>query len=105
MMLDPLVDDPLKNGVLDFVGGREDLDAKIIRAIGDPEHRFGEDKLRMLRAVRFAARFDYTIEPDTFRAIQKLAPQIRSGLPGACARRADPHAHRGPCAPSFSTAR
>ena len=76
MMLDPLVDDPLKNGVLDFVGGREDLKDKIIRAIGDPEHRFGEDKLRMLRAVRFAARFNYTIEPETFRAIQKLAPQI-----------------------------
>ena len=76
MMLDPLVDDPLKNGVLDFVGGREDLKDKIIRAIGDPEHRFGEDKLRMLRAVRFAARFNYSIEPGTFRAIQKLAPQI-----------------------------
>ena len=77
MMLDPLVDDPLKNGVLDFVGGRKDLQAGIIRAIGDPEHRFGEDKLRMLRAVRFAARFEYTIEPETFRAIQKLAPDIR----------------------------
>ncbi len=76
MMLDPLVDDPLKNGVLDFVGGRKDLDAGIIRAIGEPEHRFGEDKLRMLRAVRFASRFDYMIEPDTFRAIHKLAPQI-----------------------------
>jgi poly(A) polymerase len=76
MMLDPLIDDPLKNGVLDFVGGRRDLRDRIIRAIGDPEHRFGEDKLRMLRAVRFAARFNYTIEPGTFRAIQKLTPQI-----------------------------
>jgi poly(A) polymerase len=76
MMLDPLVDNPLKNGVLDYVGGRKDLEAKSIRAIGDPEHRFGEDKLRMLRAVRFAARFDYTIEPETFHAIQKLAPEI-----------------------------
>ena len=62
--------------VLDFVGGRKDLEAGIIRTIGDPERRFGEDKLRMLRGVRFAARFGYTIEPATFAAIQKLAPQI-----------------------------
>ena len=55
------------------MGGREDLQAGIIRTIGDPEQRFGEDKLRMLRAVRFAARFEYTIEPATFAAIQKLA--------------------------------
>ena len=63
--------------VLDFVGGRKDLEAGIIRAIGDPERRFDEDKLRMLRAVRFAARFEYTIEPATFAAIQKLADQIQ----------------------------
>lgn len=68
--------DPLKNEVLDFVGGRKDLDAKIIRAIGDPIHRFAEDKLRMLRAVRFASRFDYQIEPRTFAAIRELAAQI-----------------------------
>jgi poly(A) polymerase len=68
--------DPVKNEVLDFVGGQGDLRAKIIRAIGEPERRFGEDKLRLLRAVRFAARFGYTIEPATFSAIQKLAPQI-----------------------------
>ena len=68
--------DPRTNDVLDYVGGREDLRAGIIRAIGDPEKRFREDKLRMLRAVRFAARFGYTIEPETFRAIQKLAPEI-----------------------------
>src|SRR5437879_1841233 len=68
--------DPLKNEVLDFVGGRKDLDAGIIRAIGEPELRFAEDKLRMLRAVRFTARFGYSIEPQTSAAIQKLAPQI-----------------------------
>lgn len=68
--------DPEKNEVLDFVGGQEDLRAGIIRAIGDPERRFSEDKLRMLRAVRFAARFEYRIDPATFAAIQKLAPQI-----------------------------
>lgn len=68
--------DPLENKVLDYVGGQADLKSKIIRAIGDPAVRFAEDKLRMLRAVRFAARFEYTIEPATFAAIQKLAPQI-----------------------------
>jgi poly(A) polymerase len=71
MLLDPVTDE-----VLDFVGGRKDLEAGIIRTIGDPEHRFGEDKLRMLRAVRFAARFDYAIEHLTFAAIKKLAHEI-----------------------------
>src|SRR6516164_2647120 len=72
-----LLMDPLDNDrVLDFVGGRADLSAGIIRAIGDPERRFQEDKLRMLRAVRFATRFGYTIDPPTFAAIQKLAPTI-----------------------------
>lgn len=68
--------DPLEDKVLDSVGGQQDLKAKIIRAIGDPKVRFAEDKLRMLRALRFAARFEYTIEPATFAAIQELAPQI-----------------------------
>lgn len=68
--------DPITNEVLDFVGGRADLTAQVVRAIGDPERRFTEDKLRMLRGVRFAARFDYAIDPATFAAIQKLAPEI-----------------------------
>jgi len=68
--------DPVSGEVLDFVGGRKDLEAKIVRAIGDPERRFAEDKLRMLRAVRFAARLEYAIEPGTFAAIQKLAGEI-----------------------------
>src|ERR1700675_1134321 len=75
--------DPATNEVLDFVGGRDDLKAGIIRAIGDPERRFTEDKLRMLRAVRFAARFDYKIDPATMAAIQKLAPIIHQV---SCAR-------------------
>ena len=62
--------------VWDYVRGREDLREAIIRAIGDPEKRFREDKLRMIRAVRFAARFKYTIEPATFAAIKKLAAEI-----------------------------
>jgi putative nucleotidyltransferase with HDIG domain len=68
--------DPMTNEVLDFVGGREDLKAGIIRTIGEPEHRFTEDKLRMLRAVRFAARFEYKIDPATMAAARRLAPQI-----------------------------
>jgi len=69
--------DPLKDEVLDFVGGRADIAARVVRTIGSGERRFAEDKLRMLRAVRFASRFGYTIEAATFAAIQKLAPEIR----------------------------
>jgi len=69
--------DPVNGEVLDFVGGKKDLDAKIIRTIGDPERRFGEDKLRMLRAIRFASRFEYEIEPTTFAAIQQMAHETR----------------------------
>jgi poly(A) polymerase len=68
--------DPVTGQVVDYVGGQKDLQAKIIRTIGRPELRFAEDKLRLLRAVRFAARFGYTIEPATLAAIQKLAPGI-----------------------------
>jgi poly(A) polymerase len=68
--------DPIKNEVLDFVSGRKDLEAGVIRTIGDPDRRVAEDKLRMLRAVRFAARFGYLIEPQTLASIQELADQI-----------------------------
>lgn len=73
LMLDPLDGEK----VLDFVGGREDLRAGIVRTIGDANRRFGEDKLRMLRAVRFAARFRYEIEPRTFASMHALAREIR----------------------------
>ena len=62
--------------VLDYVGGQNDLHDGLIRAIGDPDRRFTEDKLRMLRAIRFAARFGYAIEPATFAAIQEHASEI-----------------------------
>jgi poly(A) polymerase len=62
--------------VLDFVGGQADLKASILRAIGEPSRRFAEDKLRMLRAVRFAARFRFIIEPDTYVAIRSHAAEI-----------------------------
>ncbi|MBI1750754.1 MAG: CCA tRNA nucleotidyltransferase [Acidobacteria bacterium] len=71
-----LLMDPRSGEVLDFVGGRADIDAKIIRAIGEPALRFAEDKLRMVRAVRFAARLGYALEPATFAAIQRLAPEV-----------------------------
>ena len=69
--------DPVSGEVLDFVGGRRDLEAGILRTIGDPELRFAEDKLRMLRAVRFAARFEYVIEAQTLAAIERLAHEIQ----------------------------
>jgi poly(A) polymerase len=67
--------------VLDYVGGQDDLKHKVIRAIGDPERRFTEDKLRMLRAVRFAARFEFEIEAATFRAIRHHVAEIRQVSP------------------------
>jgi tRNA nucleotidyltransferase/poly(A) polymerase len=65
-----------KPTVLDFVGGLDDLGAGVVRAIGRPEQRFEEDHLRMLRAVRFASRFGFAIEPGTFAAIRGLAAKI-----------------------------
>jgi poly(A) polymerase len=74
--INALLLDPETNEILDFVGGRADLGAGIIRAIGNAEDRFREDKLRMVRAVRFAARFGYAIENATFAAILERAPEI-----------------------------
>ena len=81
MLLDPeklRAEGNVDEAVLDFVGGREDLQQGIIRAIGDPRQRFAEDKLRMLRAVRFAARFGFEIEDQTLRAIRAAAPRDSS---------------------------
>ena len=68
--------DPLKKEIIDYVEGRRDIAAGVIRAIGDPHERFEEDKLRLMRAVRFAARFGYVIEPKTEAALRDLAGQI-----------------------------
>ncbi len=76
-----LLFDPLEDRVLDFVEGRRDLDARLIRAIGKPSERFAEDKLRMLRGVRFAARLGFTIEAKTLRAIQEHAAEIEQIAP------------------------
>lgn len=66
----------IDGNILDEYGGTKDLENKIIRAVGNPEKRFGEDKLRMLRAVRFATTLDFEIEEDTFSAIQQYAAKI-----------------------------
>jgi len=68
--------DPLAEQVLDFVGGRDDLAGKVVRAIGDPHARFGEDKLRMLRAVRISARFDFELDARTAQAVRAQAGEI-----------------------------
>ena len=68
-----LMQDPFSGEVFDYVGGRADLEAKRIRAIGDPDRRFEEDHLRTLRAIRFAARLGFSIEDETFAAIRRAA--------------------------------
>src|SRR3989441_8909622 len=71
-----LLYDPVTGDVIDYVNGQEDIRAKIVRAIGDPHARFEEDKLRILRAVRFGARLGYTIESATWDAVRAMAPKI-----------------------------
>ena len=68
--------DPIAENVIDFVGGRTDIDAKLVRAIGDPAQRFTEDRLRMLRAVRFATTLGYQIDNTTWEALIANAPSI-----------------------------
>jgi len=79
LLLDPLRESgDLRADVIDYVGGLEDLDAGVIRSIGFPERRFEEDQLRLLRAVRFAARFGFAVESVTFNAMRKLAARIHA---------------------------
>src|SRR5438128_4178978 len=68
--------DPVAEKVIDFVGGRADIDARLVLAIGDPAQRFAEDRLRMLRAVRFATVLDYQIDNKTWDALVANAPSI-----------------------------
>jgi poly(A) polymerase len=92
--------DPVEDKVIDYVGGQKDLEAHVLRAIGEPGARFAEDKLRLLRAVRFAAHYELTIEAATSEAIRAMADQ----LPVVSAERIaeelrrlmiDPHRARG----------
>lgn len=73
--------DPIKQELIDFVGGKDDLDRRVIRAIGDPIARFTEDRLRLIRGVRFAARFQFALEEQTQAAIAELAPTLISVSP------------------------
>ncbi len=68
--------DPLTKQTLDFTGGRADLESKLLRAVGEPDARFAEDKLRLLRCVRLANKLDFQIEPATWAAVKQFAPQI-----------------------------
>jgi poly(A) polymerase len=71
-----MFEDPETGAILDFTGGREDLARRRIRTIGDPDARFREDHLRILRAVRFATTLDFTVDPETMRAARRLAPSV-----------------------------
>ena len=73
--------DPLQDKVLDFVQGRTDLGSKTIRAIGDPASRFAEDRLRLFRAIRFAVQLGFAIEPNTWEALVRLAPESKNLAP------------------------
>ena len=73
--------DPIEDRVIDYVGGRKDLDAGVIRTIGDPDRRFAEDHLRMLRAVRFGARLGFAIDSETTEAIRGNASKLESISP------------------------
>jgi putative nucleotidyltransferase with HDIG domain len=79
--INALLQDPFSGEVLDYAGGKADLAARLIRAIGDPRQRFREDHLRLLRAVRFAARFSFEIEPETLLAMRELAGLIERIAP------------------------
>ncbi len=68
--------DPDEGNVIDHVGGVADIEARVIRAVGDPRERFAEDHLRLLRAARFAARLDFELEAETAAAIRELAPKV-----------------------------
>jgi poly(A) polymerase len=73
-----MFEDPVTGEVLDFVGGRGDLERRLVRAIGDPRRRFAEDRLRLVRAVRFAARLGFAVEAETAAAIREMAPAIHA---------------------------
>jgi poly(A) polymerase len=70
--------DPIQERILDFVEGRRDLESRLLRAIGNPSERFAEDKLRLLRAVRFATTLGFEIDPDTWREILVWSPEIHA---------------------------
>jgi poly(A) polymerase len=74
--INAMFEDPIEGRILDFVGGRADLDARVLRAVGVPSERFAEDSLRLLRGVRFSARFGFDLEPGTLAAMKANAAMI-----------------------------
>ena len=72
--------DPVEKEVIDYVGGRADLDQRLLRAIGNPIERMEEDRLRALRAIRFACRFDLAIDPATWEAIERVAGSVSESV-------------------------
>ena len=76
LTINALFFDPISNTLHDFVGGKSDIDNKIVRFVGNPNERIEEDKLRMMRAVRFALKLGFEIDPATFEAIRLHAPEI-----------------------------
>ena len=75
--INALLMDPMTGDIIDYVGGRKDIEDRVIRTIGNPDERYAEDHLRMLRAVRFSANLGYVIEPDTLLAIKRHAFEIK----------------------------
>lgn len=73
-----MFEDPIEETIIDFVNGQEDVQHRLVRSIGNPHERIAEDHLRMLRAIRFAARFEFSIEEETGNAIRELAPELSS---------------------------
>jgi poly(A) polymerase len=76
--LNGLLYDPIRYEVFDWVGGRKDIEKNLVRSIGEPRRRFAEDKLRLLRAVRFASTLDFEVEGETGRVLIEMAPEIRT---------------------------
>lgn len=74
--INAMFEDPLNGRIIDYVGGKADLDAKVLRAVGDPRARFAEDRLRMIRAVRFATRLGFAIDPPTQAALAEQPEKI-----------------------------
>jgi len=71
-----MFEDPIEDKIIDFVGGEEDMEQRVVKAIGDPHQRIAEDHLRMLRAIRFAARFEFSIEAETGNAIREHSEEL-----------------------------
>ena len=94
--------DPFEDRVVDYVGGREDIARRLLRTVGIPEERFREDHLRLLRAVRFAARTGFDIEPATWRAVEQMAGLVTTVSPERIAAECEAMLTGGHSRPAFA---